>query len=166
MQAIFHSLRGGSPETESSRGIFRRTDKLHVGFRPNLDGGGVTAGALDSLWGTPRHCAPKKENRVISRTRAPCCKQGFNASSDAKNYTMGDHKRHTRTTTVHRARSEGDALTRRNQPCASRPYESGPLSCRGPPADSAAARARDRSRLPGMPGRGSWGRARRPPPAT
>ena len=49
MQAIFHSLRGGSPETESSRGIFRRTDKLHVGFRPNLDGRGVTAGALDSL---------------------------------------------------------------------------------------------------------------------
>ena len=42
-------LRGGSLETCSSRGIFRRTDKLHVGFRPNLDGGGVTAGALDSL---------------------------------------------------------------------------------------------------------------------
>jgi hypothetical protein len=51
MQAIFHSLRGGSPETESSRGIFRRTDKLHVGFRPNLDGRGVTAGACRSLAG-------------------------------------------------------------------------------------------------------------------
>ena len=49
MQAIFHSLREGSPETESSRGIFRGTDKLHVGFRPNLDGGGVTAGACRSL---------------------------------------------------------------------------------------------------------------------
>ena len=29
-------LRGGSLETCSSRGIFRRTDKLHVGFRPNF----------------------------------------------------------------------------------------------------------------------------------
>jgi hypothetical protein len=29
-------LRGGSLETCSSRGIFRRTDKLHVGFRPKI----------------------------------------------------------------------------------------------------------------------------------
>jgi hypothetical protein len=42
-------LRGGSLETCSSRGIFRRTDKLHVGFRPNLDGRGVTAGACQVL---------------------------------------------------------------------------------------------------------------------
>jgi hypothetical protein len=74
-------LRGGSLETCSSRGIFRRTDKLHVGFRPNLDGGGVTAGALDSLaaprmpphWGVTANITylgvdpPKSE---VSRGRA------------------------------------------------------------------------------------------------